>query len=68
MVFLWDFDVDNYGIQKVLRVCKSVSMQEPLVRFCFDQSLKNTGIFPLQSGPHVSLKLESGNLAEGLSF
>lgn len=43
-------------------------MQEPLVRFCFDQSLKGTGIFPLQSGPHVSLKLEGGNLAEGLSF
>lgn len=44
-------------------------MQEPLVRFWFDQSLKNTGIFPLQSGgPYVSLKLEGGNLAEGLSF
>lgn len=43
-------------------------MQVPLVRFCFDQSLKNTGIFPLQSGPRVSLKLEGGNLAEGLSF
>lgn len=44
-------------------------MQEPLVRFWFDQSLKNTCIFPLQSGgPYVSLKLEGGNLAEGLSF
>lgn len=44
-------------------------MQEPLVRFWFDQSLKNTGIFPLRSGgPYVSLKLEGGNLAEGLSF